>query len=99
MPDYTIQMRENNGGTYILLIQDHRVASMWSCDPNAVKSFVTDADPADWDDQQRYNDPAADTGDPETVGDLIATRQSDGSLTIHDEAAYADRLAFFGVQS
>ena len=96
---YTIEMRENNGGTYILLIQDNKVASMWSCDPDAVKSFVADADPADWDNEQRYNDPARDVGDPKSIGELLATRQSDGKLVIHDESGYAERLAFFGVQS
>jgi hypothetical protein len=96
---YTIEMRENNGGTYILLIQDNKVASMWSCEDEAVESFVLDADPADWDDQQRYNDPARDVGDPESIGELLATRQSDGKLVIHDAERYAERLAFFGVQS
>ena len=96
--NYKLEMRENNGGTYVLLIQDNKFASLWSCDEETVQNFVSDTDPSEWDDQRRYDDPEIyDT--PECIGDLLATRQSDGKLVIHEESRYVDRLEFFGLRT
>jgi hypothetical protein len=96
---YTIELRENNGGTYLVLLKGKIVASKWDCTPEDIQNFVSDSDPAEWDDQMRYADPELAVDTPESFGELLATRKPDGELVINDESSYAERLAFFGVQS
>ena len=97
MQEYSIELRESNGGTYLVLLKGKVVASKWDCTPEDIQNFIKDADPSDWDDQRRYEDPAREIGDPEWIGDLLAVRLSDGTLVIHDESGYAERLSFFGI--
>lgn len=97
MQEYSIELRESNGGTYLVLLKGKVVASKWDCTPEDIRNFIKDSDPSDWDDQRRYEDPAREIGDPEWIGDLLAARLSDGTLVIHDEAGYAERLSFFGI--
>jgi hypothetical protein len=94
---YSIEFRENNGGTYLLLLRGAIVASVWTCTPEDVQNFVIDSDPSDWDDQRLYDHSTP--CEASDYGDLLATRQANGDLVINDAAGYAERLTFFGVQS
>jgi hypothetical protein len=94
---YSVEMRENNGGTYLLLLRGVDIASVWTCTSEDVENFVSDSDPADWDDQRLYDHPNPQAASD--YGDLIATRQANGDLVVDDEAGYAERLLFFKIQA
>ena len=107
----SIELRQTDGSTYLLQLRGADVVHVSTCRTEDLQDFVSDSVPImhayfgdirpecaddswieDEDDEVLY-------GVASDYGDLLATRQPDGNLVIHDESGYAERLAFFGVQS
>lgn len=89
----TVELRANNGGTTLLLIDAAgKVANEWLVTPKEMQDFLAPSDPADW--APTFQD----YGTPDGYGELIATKTADG-VEVVDLSKYVERVKFFGLKA